>query len=191
MCCQRSDLDTLRGRAAHLDPERGTLADRGELRGLEVGPSEGREVLVLLGKLAQSFNDDGEFREDDVAGVAEEDEVGVVGNVARSRSQVDNSGGGRGVEAKDVNVRHDVVATLLLLDGSLGHLLLIEVLEVVGSDIVKGERRTERKQDGQLPDHSDTNHSRPKGRDVRGSPSFAREPRRKCSIRVASRRWPS
>lgn len=68
--------------ATHLDPEGGPLTDGSELSGLEVGPSEDGEVLLLLGELAQPLDDDGELGEDDIASIPKEDEVGVVRHVA-------------------------------------------------------------------------------------------------------------
>lgn len=114
--------------ATDLNPEGRTLADRGQLRRLEVSPPERREVLVRLGETGETLDDDGELREDDVACVAEEDQVGVVGDVARGGAEVDNTGGGGSTLAKDVDVRHDIVTALLLLDGRVCHLGLVEVL---------------------------------------------------------------
>ena len=48
---------------ANLEPERGALADRGELRGLEVRETERGEVAVLLGKRREAVDHDGELSE--------------------------------------------------------------------------------------------------------------------------------
>jgi hypothetical protein len=112
----------------NLDPEGGTLSDGGELSRLEVSPSESRKVLVLVGKLGETLDHNGKLGKDDVAGVAEENEVGIVGDVAGGGSEVNDGGGGRGVETENVDVSHNVVATLLLLDSSLLHLSLVKVL---------------------------------------------------------------
>ncbi len=83
---------------------------------------------MRLGEAGETLDDNGELREDDVARVAEEDQVGVVGDVARGGAEVDNASGGGGTLAKDVDVRHDIVTALLLLDGRVCHLGLIKVL---------------------------------------------------------------
>jgi hypothetical protein len=93
-----------------------------------VSPSKSREVLVFLSELGETLDDNGKFGKDDVAGVAEEDEISVVGNVAGGGAEVDDGGGSRGVKTEDVNVGHNVVATLLLLDGGLLHLSVVEIL---------------------------------------------------------------
>lgn len=115
-------------RGTNLDPKSAPLSDRRQLSGLEVGPSQGCEILVLLGKLAEPLDDDGELGEDYIAGVPQEDEVGVVGDVARRRAEVDDGCGGWAVESKDVDMRHDIVSTFLLLQGSFMHLSCVEVL---------------------------------------------------------------
>lgn len=83
---------------------------------------------MLLGERSEALDDDGELGEDDVARVAEEDEVGVVGHIARRGAEVDDAGSGGRFEAEDVDVGHDIVTALLLLDRGLGHLLIVEVL---------------------------------------------------------------
>lgn len=93
-----------------------------------MSPSENGGVLLLLGELGEALDDDGELGDDNIASVTEEDEVGVVGNVAGGRAEVDNGSGGGGMKTEDVDVGHDIVAALLLLDGSLGHLGSVEVL---------------------------------------------------------------
>lgn len=115
--------------STHLNPKRGPLADSGQLRRLEMSPPEHGQVLLLLREPGQPLNDDGQLGEDDIASVAQEDEVGIVGHVAGSGAEVNDGSGGGAVQAKDVHVGHDVVATLLLLQGSFGHLGGVEVLQ--------------------------------------------------------------
>ena len=45
----------------HLKPKCRTLADRRELRGLEVGEAEGRQVAVLGRKCGEAIDHDGEL----------------------------------------------------------------------------------------------------------------------------------
>lgn len=110
-----------------LDPQGRALADSRQLRGLEVGEAERREVTVLLGKGREARDDDSELGDEDVEAVTEEDEVGVVGNVARGGAKaagsagalgtcvllylLDDTGSGGGDGAKGVDVGHDVVWT--------------------------------------------------------------------------------
>jgi hypothetical protein len=103
-----------------LEPESGTLADSGELGGLEVGEAEGGEVAVLLGELGEAVDDNRKLGDEDVETLTQEDEVGVVSDVARGGaeaavsfddqlSSLDDAGGLGGDGAKGVDVSHDVV----------------------------------------------------------------------------------
>ena len=82
---------------ANLEPERGALADGGELRGLEVREAERGEVAVLLGKRREAVDHDGELLEEEREGLADEDEV-CVAEVCMSLCQREHgeSGGGGG-----------------------------------------------------------------------------------------------
>lgn len=115
-------------RNSHLQPQGGPLAYGRQLGRLEVGPSQRRQVLVLVGPAGESLDDDRQFRYDDVACVSEEYEVGVVGNVAGRGSEMDDGSGGGTDRSEDVDVGHDVVPAAFLLDGGLLHLLAVEVL---------------------------------------------------------------
>lgn len=110
-----------------LDPESSSLSDGSELSRLEVSPSESREILVLIREFTETFDNDSEFREDDIASVSKEDEVGVVGNITRSSTEMDDTSSGRGVESKYVDVSHDIVSTLLLFESSFLHLGIVEI----------------------------------------------------------------
>ena len=91
-------------------PERGALADRHELRRLEVGVAQAGQRLVRLGEPAQGVDRGGRLVADDLQRRADQDQVGVVGDVAARRAQVDDRPGrGRRV-AVGVDVRHHVVA---------------------------------------------------------------------------------
>jgi hypothetical protein len=60
-----------------LDPQGSSLADGGQLGGLEVSETEGGEVSVGLGELGKTGDDRGELGEEDVESVSQEDQVGV------------------------------------------------------------------------------------------------------------------
>lgn len=60
-----------------LKPERSPLADGRQLGRLEVGKSERRQVLVLLGKGCEARDDGRELVEEEGQAVAQENEVGV------------------------------------------------------------------------------------------------------------------
>jgi hypothetical protein len=66
-------------RPRHLYPERSPLSDRRELRGLEVGESEGGEVRVLGCEHGKARNDERELVEYEGQRVPEEDEVRIAG----------------------------------------------------------------------------------------------------------------
>lgn len=82
----------------------------------------------MICELAETFDHDSEFGEDDIASVSKEDEIGVIGNIARSSSEMDDTSSSRGVKSKDVNVGHDIVSTLLLFKSSFVHLGIVEFL---------------------------------------------------------------
>ena len=91
-------------------PERRALADRHELRRLEVGVAQAGQRLVPLGEPCQGVDRGGRLVADDLQRRADQDQVGVVGDVAARGAQVDDRPGhGRGV-AQGVDVRHHVVA---------------------------------------------------------------------------------
>lgn len=112
----------------HLDPKSCAFAERGQLRRLEVSPAEDCLVLLLFGEFGETLDDNGQLGNDDVAGVTQEDQVGVVCNVARGGTQVNDGSCGWAVLSENVDVCHDIVAALLLLYGSFSHLGVIEFL---------------------------------------------------------------
>jgi hypothetical protein len=65
-----------------LGPLGGALADGDELGGLEMRVGESGEGLVLHGELGEVGENFSEFREEQVHGIAHEDEFGIVGYVA-------------------------------------------------------------------------------------------------------------
>ena len=96
-------------------PEGRPLADRDELRGLEVGVAEAGQVLPAVGEVGQGVDRADEPVADQSERLADQDQVGVVGDVATGRAQVDDRPGlGRGV-AEGVDVGHHVVAEPLLV----------------------------------------------------------------------------
>ena len=66
-----------------MDPEAGAFADSGELCGLVVCVAEAGKGAVAKCELGEFVNYGGEFGEEEVEPTAQEDEVGVVGAVAR------------------------------------------------------------------------------------------------------------
>jgi hypothetical protein len=83
----------------------GSTASHGDgLSALEVGVGQSGLRLPLVGKGSQVGDDLGELVPQDVKGITDEDELRVVGDVARGAAQVDDAGGGRGNEAKSVDM---------------------------------------------------------------------------------------
>ena len=123
-----------------LDPETSTLANGNQLGGLAVGETQAGEVLVLLGELGQLVDDDGQLGDQDVETVAEQDQVGVVGTVARGGTPVDDTGSGGGNQAEGMDVGHDIVSAALLLLGGNSELVILDdlvglhLLDSIGSD---------------------------------------------------------
>ncbi len=69
-----------------LDPQCRALADGGELSGLEVGETKGRERTVFLCEGGETRDDGRELGEEEVEALAEEEEVGVAVEQGVSRS---------------------------------------------------------------------------------------------------------
>lgn len=67
-----------------LEPEAGTLANGGKLGGLVVSVAKGSEVFVLNGEFAEFVDYIGEFGEDYIEALFEEDQVCIVGAVTAS-----------------------------------------------------------------------------------------------------------
>ena len=110
-----------------LHPQRDPLADRRELRGLEVRVREAGHGAVA----ARSFAEGDEHRlqatEQQLQALAHQQQVGVVGDVGAGRAEVQvRSGRGRLV-AEVVDVRHDVVAQAFLV---LGGAIEVGVIEM-------------------------------------------------------------
>ena len=123
-----------------LDPETSTLTNGDQLGGLTVGETKAGQVLVLLSELGQLVDDDSELGDEDVETVTEENQIGVIGTVARGGTPVDDTGGGGGNLTKGVDVGHDIVSAALLLLGGNGELVILDdlvglhLLNSIGSD---------------------------------------------------------
>lgn len=93
-----------------LCPEAGAFSDGDDLCGLVVCESKSGEVFVFLGEGFEIGEDIDSFCEYDFEAFAEEDEVGVVPDVAGCGTEVDNRQCFRCDFAVGVDVGHDVVA---------------------------------------------------------------------------------
>lgn len=71
--------------------------------------AQGGQVLILQGKLGQVGDDLRQLGQQQVEGIADEDEVGIVSDVARGGSDVNETGGGGGILLECVDVGHDIV----------------------------------------------------------------------------------
>jgi hypothetical protein len=87
------------------------------LRRLVVGIGERRDGAVLEREGPHPPEDADQAPFDETERVADPDLVGVVGHVRGRRAPVDDSARGRRRFPEDADVRHDVVACLLLLAG--------------------------------------------------------------------------
>lgn len=119
-----------------LKPQACSLSDGDELGGLSVGETKAGQILVLVGERGKLINHDGELGDQDIESVAEEDQIGIVGAVARSGTPVDDTGGSGGNLAERMNVSHDVVPPALLLLG--GNLELVILNGEVGLHLLNG-----------------------------------------------------
>lgn len=113
--------------AAHLDPETSPLAHGRQLGRLHVREAKRGLCAVLLSELGQSRNDNGQLGDDQIISHLEEDQIGVVSDVAGSSAEMDNLLSSRADTLEDVHMGHDIVSSLLLLFGSGADLLVVEV----------------------------------------------------------------
>ena len=60
-----------------MEPECGALPNGRQLRGLEVGETEGGQVAVLVRKVSEAVDDDRKLLQKKRQGFADEDQVGV------------------------------------------------------------------------------------------------------------------
>ena len=100
-----------------LKPERGALSDGHKLRGLVVRIAEAGHGGVLLREVAEIRHDRCQFSAQIAQAVAVKNEVGVVGDVAARRAEVNDPLCAGGHRSEGVDVRHHVVAQLLFLRG--------------------------------------------------------------------------
>ena len=96
-----------------VHPQGRALADRGQLRGLEVGEAERRLRLVRVRKLRELVQHGRELFAHEQQALADLDDIGVVAHIGARRAEVDDARRLRCGLAKGVNVRHNVVADFL------------------------------------------------------------------------------
>jgi len=100
-----------------LNPQTSTLTDSDELSGLTVGETQARQVLVLLGELRKLVDDDSQLGDQNIETITKQDQIRIIGTVARGSTPVNDTSRGGGNLAEGVNVGHDIVTTALLLLG--------------------------------------------------------------------------
>ena len=105
-----------------LSPQGGALAHGGGLGGLEVGESQGGQIGVFPGELAQQSDGVDQLFAHQPQGVVQDDKVGVIPHVAAGGAQVDDALGVRALLAVGVDVGHHVVAHFLFPGG--GHVVV-------------------------------------------------------------------
>ena len=119
-------------KGTNLQPKGCAFPHSRQLCRLEMGESQGGEITVLLSKGRESVDHNCEFFKYEIASLAQEDEICVVGHVARRSSQVNNCGGCRRDESESVDVGHNIVAAFLFfLCGDL----VLGIVEVLGGRI--------------------------------------------------------
>ena len=110
-----------------LQPQRAAFAHGGELGGLEVGVAQSRQRLLGLGEYREAIDRLGALQRKHAQTFAHQDQVGIVGDIARRGAEVNNRRRQRGNRAEGMHVGHHIVATPLLL--FRGH-RVIDVVEV-------------------------------------------------------------
>ena len=92
-----------------VTPQAGPLADRRQLRRLEVRPTERRQIAMSPGKAGQSVDDGYEPIAQQAQAFAQQYQIGIVGDEATGRSQVQNATGFGTDLAIGMDVGHHVV----------------------------------------------------------------------------------
>src|SRR5207247_2162629 len=111
-----------------LHPQRDALPDGRELRRLEVGVREARQLAVATRQLREGDDDGRDPSQQQLQPLAHQQEVGVVGDVRAGRAEVKEGTRRRRLLAKMMDVRHHVVPQALFV---LGRAVEIGVVEVV------------------------------------------------------------
>ena len=126
-----------------VHPQGSALADGGQLCGLEVGEAEGRLGLVRICELRQLVQYGRQLFANQQQTLADLDDVGIVADIRAGSAEVDNAGRLGSRLAEGVNVRHNVMAYLLL--ALTGH-IVVDVGQVRGHlvHLLLRDRQTER-----------------------------------------------
>ena len=106
---RQAELDL--GQVEHeiVGPEAGPLAHRRRLGRLEVREGQAGQGPILLGEAGQAVDHGHQPVADHFQGLAQQDQIGVVGHVAACRAQVDDRPGLRADVAVGMHVGHHVV----------------------------------------------------------------------------------
>lgn len=108
-----------------VGPESRAFADGGGLGGLEVREGEAGEGGMLFGEGGEASEAGGESLLGELEGVADEPEVGVVGDVAAGGAPVDDGSGGGALIAVGMDMGHDIVAFFAFVFGGDLHIGLV------------------------------------------------------------------
>ena len=100
-----------------VHPKRGTLADRGQLGGLEMGEPQGGQRLVGVSEFGQIVQHPHQLIPHQEKSFPHDDHIGVVSHIATGSAQVDDGHGVRALVAVGMDVCHDIVAQLLFVAG--------------------------------------------------------------------------
>ena len=117
----------LRVQCEILHPHRHPLADRGELRGLEVRVGEAGKRAIPARELAHCHEHRADPPQQELHRLAHQHEVGVVGDVRARRTQVDERPRRGSLIAEVMDVGHHVVAQPPLVLGGLFEVRVVEM----------------------------------------------------------------
>ena len=118
-------LDLLEVAEEILKPQAGALADRGELRRLEMGIGQRGRRPMTLGELGQGFDGCGGPPAQQDQSLTKQQDVGVVGNEGTGGTEMENAARVAGLFGKVAQMGHDVVPSLSL---ELGHAVEIDLV---------------------------------------------------------------
>ena len=105
----QAELDLRQVQHEIVGPEARPFADRRRLGGLKMREGQAGQGTVFLGEPGETVDHGHQPVADHFQGLAEQDEIGIVGHVATGRAEVDDRPGGGAKVAVGMNVGHDIV----------------------------------------------------------------------------------
>ena len=95
-----------------LQPKAGALSYGGRCSGLIMCVAQRGHRLFLLCKICQEFDNSEQFATDELQGIADIQDIGVIRDITRGGAEVDDTGSRFGLLAESIHVSHYIVSNL-------------------------------------------------------------------------------